>query len=337
MAVAQHPPLQAPALVFQAAPALTGLCLLSATADLVVNRIIIRIWGDAVTHQQLLWADQGGVFLRNLAAVSGFVALGLALFEFIFGKRAVPLSGRIGIAVFSAAFMPLIAMVIVLPSQWTRMELVLIIAGLAHALMILLGLVGARWHATRWLTVGLVVTVLAAFLGIASLLVQLIGHIVGWGPAERWGGAVRYAGEVCYLAGACLAGFVAFPSFRTTRQRLTSVLSAFIAAAVGTAIVAWRVEQGSDFATVFYGALRLDLFIDFPVVYAVLLGLAAALGVAALVHPNRPQQQAGAGILLLLAAGYAPRSPVLLVVTTLGIALLARAGLGLALAESERD
>lgn len=323
--------------LFQAAPALTGLCLLSAGADLAVNRIIIRIWGDAVTHQQLLWADQTGVFLRNLAAVSGFVALGFALFGFIFGKRTVPLSGRIGIAVFSAAFMPLIAMVIVLPSQWTRMELVLIIAGLAHALMILIGLVGARWQATRWLTVGLVLTVVAAFLGISSLLVHLIGHIAGWGHAERWGSAVRYAGEVCYLAGVVVAGFVAFPRFRTARQRFTAVVSAFVAASIGTAIVAWRLELGSDFATVFYGALRLDLFIDVPIVYAVMLGLAAALGIAALLDPDRPQQQAGAGILLLLAAGYAPRSPVLLVVTTLGVALLARAALGLALHKTPKS
>ena len=335
MAVAEGSRFEARALPFRTAPALTGLCLLATTVDLILNRILIRIWGDAVSHQQLLSFDQGGAFFRNLAAVSGFIAVAIALSEFTFRQRAVPLSGRIGVAAFSAAFLPLIALIIIMPSQWTRMELVLITAGLAHALMILIGLIGLRWHSNRSLTAGLLLVIIASFFGIASLLIHLLGHVVGWGEAERWAGAVRYAGEVCYLVGLIVAGGAALPRWRTARGKAVAVLGGFVAAAVATAVLIARFELGPEFETVFYGALRLDLFIDAPVVYAVLLGLAAALGVSGLFHPTHAGKQIGAGVLLLVAAGYAPRSPVLLVVTLLGISLLARAALSLGLGDAD--
>ncbi|MGB3049683.1 MAG: hypothetical protein WBB42_01705, partial [Polyangiales bacterium] len=56
----------------------------------------------------------------------------------------------------------------------------------------------------------------------------------------------------------------------------------------------------------------------------------AAVTVAAIMSKDAIRRQLGGALLLLLNAGYAPRTPSTLLMTVLGVALLARAAIALA-------
>jgi uncharacterized membrane protein (Fun14 family) len=72
------------------------------------------------------------------------------------------------------------------------------------------------------------------------------------------------------------------------------------------------------------------------VLYAIPLGIGWAVTVAAMLSKDPVDRQMGAALLLLLSAGYAPRSPSTLIITVLGVALLSRAGIALAQRRRER-
>jgi len=80
-----------------------------------------------------------------------------------------------------------------------------------------------------------------------------------------------------------------------------------------------------------YGAVRLDFLPDRDLIlYAIPLSVGSAVTVAAMLSKDPVRRQLGAALLLLLSAGYTPRSPSTLIVTVLGVALLSRAGIALA-------
>ena len=63
---------------------------------------------------------------------------------------------------------------------------------------------------------------------------------------------------------------------------------------------------------------------------AIPLGVGAAVTVAAPMSRSSLSRQVGAALLLLLSAGYAPRTPGTLLLTVPGVALVARSAIALA-------
>ena len=316
-------------------PPLAWMSGIAALFDLIINRALVKLGHDAWSMQALIRLDQWGGFARNLSVVSGLVALSFCLVALSSRKSGLPLSARGGIAGFGWVLIPIIALMTFLPRAWTRPELVLVVAGLAHALMLLLILAGLHWRSTKATLTALVLTLVAAFSGIVSMIIALIGNRTYWEQTERLSNAFRWSGELAYLAVPLVLGLAVSIPWRKTRGKAALALSMLAAASVALAMVVWQRAAGRDWPTVLYGALRLDLLPDrHTLVYAVPLGIGWAVTAAAAISKDPARRQMGAALLLLLSSGYAPRTPAALVTTTLGVALLARAAL--AIAERQR-
>ena len=79
------------------------------------------------------------------------------------------------------------------------------------------------------------------------------------------------------------------------------------------------------YATIVYGAFRVSALPEaLSWVYTGLAGFALASGVGALVSADACRRQLGAALLLWIAGGHAPRSPVQIIEATLAFVLLAR-------------
>jgi len=163
------------------------------------------------------------------------------------------------------------------------------------------------------------------------MIVSLVGERTHWEHAERLSNAFRWSGELAYLAAPIAIGFAIAIPWRKARGKAALVLSGFVAASIAAGMLAWKHLVGRDLPDLLYGAVRLDFLPenDF-ILYAIPLGVGGAVTVAAMLSGDPVRRQMGAALLLLLSAGYAPRTPSTLLMTVLGVALLARAGLALA-------
>lgn len=279
----------------------------------------------------LVELDRWGGFARNLSVVSALVALCFCLVALSSRKSGLPLSARGGIAAFGWVLISIVALMTFLPREWTRPQLVLVVVGLAHALMLLLVLAGMHWRSTKAMLTGLVLTMLAAFSAVVSTIIALIGNRTYWSQTERLSNAFRWSGEIAYLAVPLVLGLVIAIPWRETRGKVALASSMLTAAAVAAGMIVWRHVSGDDWSTALYGALRLDLLPDrYTLLYTIPLAIGWAVTVAAAMSKDPVRRQISAALVLLLSSGYAPRTSAVVVTTTLGVALLARAALALA-------
>lgn len=317
-------------------PPLAWISGVAACFDLLLDRVLVKLGHDAWSLPQLMKLDQWGGFARNLSVVSALVALVFCLIALTSRKSELPLSARTAIAGFGWVLIPIVTMMTFLPRAWTRPELVMVTAGLSHALVLLLVLAGAHRRSTKALLGGLVLTMVAAFSGILSMMVTLIGNRTYWAQTERLANAFRWSGEVAYLAVPIVLGLAVAVPWRERRGKIALALSVLVAASVTIAMIVWQSGTGPQWPTLLYGALHLDLLPDrYAIAYAVPLAIGWAVVVAAAASKDPARRQVGAGLLLLLSSGYLPRTPATLITTTLGVALLARAAM--AIAERQRE
>lgn len=316
-----------------AVPPLTWMTAVGCAADLVINRIVLRSWGDTFSREAFLQLDRWGTFSRNLAVVSGLVALAFCLAAYGSRKNGLPLSARIGIVGFGWAFIPIITLMTFLPLAWTRTELVLVVAGLAHALILLVILAGIHWRSTKAMSGALALLLVAFVSGIVSLIVSLVGGRALWEHTERLAFAFRWSGELAYLAVPIALGFAVRIPWREARGKWVLVVSALAAAGLAAGMVVWRDSVGVDLTNLFYGAFRLDLLAERNAIdwYAVPLGIGWAVTAAAILSKDPTQRQIGAALLILLCTGFAPRTPSALLLSVLSVALVSRAALATAL------
>ncbi|MEM7433722.1 MAG: hypothetical protein AAF436_01125 [Myxococcota bacterium] len=308
------------------------MAVVGCAADLVINRVLLRSSNETLSQEAFFALDRAGAFSRNLAAVSALIAVAICLAAFGSRKSGLPLSARIGILGFGWAFVPIVTLMTFLPLAWTRVELVLIVAGLAHALILLVILAGIHWRSTKPVSAALGLLMVAYVSGIASLIVSLAGGRVMWEHTERLAFAFRWSGELAYLA----AAFALVPTLGIRwgeargRWRGLAAVAGFVA--VCAAVFVWRQAAGNELPDLFYGALRLDLFAEYGNVmwYAVPLGVLGGVSVAATLSEDPTQRQLGAALLLLLFTGYTPRTPLALLTSVLAVALIARVALSLA-------
>jgi hypothetical protein len=314
--------------LFEAVPPLAWMAGAAALADLILNRVLIPSGSDAWSSGALTRLDSAGSFARNLSVVSALVALSFCLGSLSSLKSGLPFAARAGIASFGWVLVPIITMMTFLPRGMTRIELVLATVGLAHALILLLILAGIHRRSAPAVTVALVLTLVAAFSGFLSMVVTLVGGRRYWEHTDRLSNAFRWSGELAYLAvPLAIALAVAIP-WREARGKVALPLSALAAGLVATGMALWKHAVGPDLPDLLYGAMRLDFLPeDKFILYAIPLGIGWAVTAAAILSKDRVRRQMGAALLLLLSAGYAPRTPSALIVTVLGVALLTRVGI----------
>lgn len=303
----------------------------AAFIDLILNRVLILLGHETWSTDALVRLDTWGGFARNLSVVSGLVALGFCLASLSSPKSGLPFSARGGIASFGWLLVPIVTLMTFLPRAWTRPELVIVVAGLAHATILLLVLAGMHWRSTRPVAVALVLTLVAALSGVFSMVVNLVGERTYWEHSERLSNAFRWSGELAYLAVPLAIGSAISIPWRELRGKATIAVAAVAAGAVAAGMIVWKHAVGRDLPDLLYGAMRLDFLPDRDfILYAIPLSVGAAVAVAAIMQKDAVRRQLGAGLLLLLSAGYAPRTPSALLMTVLGVALLARAAIALA-------
>ena len=153
----------------------------------------------------------------------------------------------LGIASFGWVLVPIVALMTFLPAtrKHTRVELVLAVAGLAHALILLLILAGIHWRSTRPTAVALVLTLVASFSGIVSMIVSLVGvtnllgaHRPALERAFRWSGSPGVSGVPLAIGLA-----VAIPWRSRSGWQATLVLSGLAAGVVAIGMAVWKYES----------------------------------------------------------------------------------------------
>ncbi len=314
-----------------AVPPLTWMAGGAAFADLVIARILLLLGHETWSTEALTRLDEWGSFARNLAVVSGLVALGFCLASLCSKKSRLPLSARAGIASFGWILIPIIALMTFLPRAWTRPELVIVVAGLAHACILLLVLAGLHWKSTKAIAATLVLTLIASISGVASMVVTMVGGRAYWQHTERLSNAFRWSGELAYLLIPLAVGLAVSIPWREARGKAALALSGLAAGAVAAGMAVWSETVGRDLPDLVYGAFRLDFLPERHfILYAIPLGIGAAVTVAAVLSRDPIRRQLGAALLLMLSAGYAPRTPSSLLLTVLAVALMARAAIAAA-------
>ena len=313
------------------APPLAWMAGVSALADLIINRVLIPMGHDTWSTDALVRLDTWGGFARNLSVVSALVALGFCLASLSSPKSGLPFSARAGIASFGWLLVPILTLMTFLPRAWTRPELVVVVAGLANATILLLVLAGMQWRSTRPVLVALLSTLVAALSGVLSMAVSLVGERNYWEHTERLSNAFRWSGELAYLAVPIALGFAISIPWREPRGKAAIALSALAGGIVAAGTIAWKYAVGRNLPDLLYGALRLDFLPDRDfILYAIPLSVGAAVTVSLTLSKDGPCRQLGGALLLLLSAGYAPRTPSAFLMTVLGVALLTRAAIALA-------
>ena len=318
-------------------PPLAWLAGLAALAELVFERVLIMLGHRTWSTETLLRLDRAGSFALNLSVVAGLVALAFGLGSLTSRRSGLPVSVRASLASFGWVLIPIVALMTFLPLALTRRELVVVVAGLSHAMILLLVLAGLHWRSSAAMIAALILTLVAALSGLASMTTSMLGERFYWSETERLANALHWSGELAYLLMPLAVGFALAIPWGTLRGKAAVILSGVAAAAVAVAMAFLQRIVGGELSTLIYGALKLDLLpAGYSVLYAVPLGIGWAVTVAAALCQDPARRQAGAGLLLLLSIGYAPRTPGGLILGVGGVALLARTAIAIAQRGRER-
>jgi hypothetical protein len=312
-------------------PPLAWMAGFAALADLVINRILIKLGHGTWSNAALVRLDDSGSFALNLSVVAALVVLDFCLASLSSRRSGLPLTARAGIASFGWILVPIVTLMTFLPLTLTRPELVLVVAGLAHAVVLLLILVGLHWRSSPAMIAALILTLVASLSGLASMITDLVGRRYYWEHTERLANAFHWSGELAYLMVPLAVGFALAIPWGTSRGKLALATSTVVAGGVAIDMAFWQRAAGDRFPTMIYSALRLDLLPDpYVVLYAIPLGIGWAVATAAGLSKDPARRQMGAALLILLSTGYAPRMPSTLILTVVGVALLARSAIAIA-------
>lgn len=328
----------------RAPPPLGLLAALAALVELVVARVAYNGLTERIDDLALLELRRWARLPRNLAAVSGLIALSFALLTYLRAPGHASIPRRLTVAAFSGVLLPALLMATLLPPAGLRRTLVVFALGAASSLVTLFAMSGVRYrgHPALRAAVGLAgsSTLLSLlWLGLGQLrqprgdFWDILGALFVNNPTftESLILGLRHAAEVAWLgvlaAGSTwLIGFAEAEPRATARGRIRLVLFG-VAGVLGVVLLfVLRTAFRRYFRHVLYGAFQLELLVDqAPVLYALPLGVALGVGLLALTRRDALARQVGCGLTLWLAAGYGPLTPIQLLYLALGGALLARA------------
>ncbi len=321
-------------------PPLALLAVLAAILELVLARAAWHALTDVWSATDVIELRRWARFPRNLAAVSGLVAITVALFGFLRLPGFAPIGRRLAVAAFSGVFVPSIAVTAVLSPEHVRRKLVVFSLAAANVLVTLVGLTAVRYRAERALRAAVALASASSFFTLLTVgLTQLVQAESGFWRAlgaalvEGSGGGepllmgVRHLGELCWVGALVAAAVVVATEAALARHKARLWALGLLAVVSIAAWASLRLGLGPHrFGLLLFGAFRFGMFVDgAPALYAVPLGLGFASGVAGLLHPDPALRQLGLGALAWLAAGFAPHTPIQLSYLVLGATLLARA------------
>jgi len=331
---AKRPAAEVPSQILAASPILGVLAALAAIVDLLFNHGIVRSLTDVLDHPTHLTLSNLGGFPRNLAAVAGFVALAVALTQFLSAPRKGRITRGMGLAGFGGIFLPIVAVATILPPEFLARRWVYLIrfaVGAGYVLTILISTAGARRPGPlglRLATALLAMGSLLSFTAMVFIRVPAIAH-TGFGASTLV--LMQRLAEAAWLSIPLAAASTIVPrpgragGTRTNVAFAIGVASSLMILAAGL----WaRSFLGAAFSTVVYGVTDGELFIESaPSLYVVVLAVGVGIAFSAIAARDATVVQAGAGVLLVLAGGFTPAAPLRLLTFVLGACLLTRASI----------
>ncbi|MCA9580701.1 MAG: hypothetical protein KC416_02835 [Myxococcales bacterium] len=310
-------------------PVLGLLAATAAVADLGFSRIALPTLVGTMDRDTLLHLNRLADIPRNVAAVAGIVALTLGVVSLVSLPGPAAIARRLGLAGFSGLFLPMITVATFLPSEQTTRMFVFSSIVAANFLTVLTGFAAARRTAPRGLRLGIIAASVAFVSGFVAFVCQLLPGLARIDAVARLGHTLAQIGEVAFLAAPLLIGFTILPRILRKPRWLILGISFLLGGALG-ALLLWVLWRTPDVPTVLYGAFGLrGLEAKWALLYAVPITLAITVSVLSLTSTDRALRQVGAGICLLVAAGFAPTTPVRLLMMTAGMVFLARSSIAL--------
>jgi hypothetical protein len=298
---------------------------------MLLNQVLLP--GLGAEHNTLLLSRlaRAGQFAANLAVISGLVSLVFCALAVARGQTADTLFRRVLWVLLALVLLRAAAIATLFERVETTRENVYLAVAAANTLGVLSGLYALeRTRGSLLRVLAFLLTCLPLF-SIASVLLEVTAD-VQLDPWKRHGHEWTQAlGELSYV-GVLL---VSFPMLVPRGLRLRDLIarSAGIAVLVAS-VYALRTAEAAlhnDYPVLFYHAQRVGLMLDrSPLVYAIPFCLALSAVTTALIASKGARWQAAAGVLLMFAAGYAPKAPGRLLSMALGFVLLSRALVALA-------
>lgn len=282
--------------------------------------------------QHAVWLKVGrwGDFGQNLAAISGIVALLVGVRGFVTHNHHLRQEKRWLLLLFSLIFVTTIGAATLNERTAHSGELVWLALGEANVLCVVLsvsvlGLAAGR--GTRALSLA---AACMALFGLTARVMERLALAFG-GLASSLRDVFEAVGEVGYLAVLLLGALWVVPRGTATRAGLARLVGMMALGMVAASFVLGQMGPVGEFKLVLYNAQRVRLLLDHaPALYAIPTSVAVGAAVAAVLGADPVRRQAGVGLLLLLASGYAPRAPAGLLTLTLSICVLARAAVAAA-------
>ena len=296
-------------------PVFVGLTLVGVLFDLLLGRAALLTLGDSIPQEtRSLWLRMS-TFGFNLATLSASVALMVMVSRIARRGEAVPLVGRLSLAIFGGVFLATLTLALTEePSVQLQRQLMLGRAG-GYMLMSLLAVVGLRAR-HRGMQLGLTLWAAMVFSSLAVLVLEI-------GQAPRLAGQIKVANEALWLLipvafGPAFGAFDARGRYRTLAFGLV----------VMVALAVWRWVLDEDFTPVFFGVFQLDALRHAVALYVPILGIVAGVSLSAATSRDAGQRVGGVALLLLIGAGHLPRSVGMMVVQALSLALTVWHALG---------
>lgn len=320
-------------------PPLALVAVIAALIELVLARACWQALPDLIDADALRGLRDVARFPRNLAAVSGIVALVFAILSFLRLPGFAPIGRRLAVAAFSGIFVPGVVVATMFPYASLRRRLVIFGLAAANVLVTLLAMTALRNRPHGGVRIASGLVAATAFLslilvGLGQIAYSEVGAPFEWLSAilsanptttQRALLGLRNVGEVCWMGMLAATAFTILhrrDEGRNTRYGVAAV--AFVIAVA--AVIATGELVGHRFRLVLFGSFRVGLFLDvMPSAYALPIGLAIASGVVGLAQRDGATRQLAGAVLLWLAAGYAPHTPIQLLYLVLSAVMLTRA------------
>jgi hypothetical protein len=312
------------------APPLAGLAALSAFAAMLLNQVLMPGLGAEHNTDLLSRISRGGQFAANLAVISGLVSYLFCVIGIARGQTPLTVFRRVLWVMLSVLLLRAATIATLFERVETTRENVYLAVGAANMIGVLSSLYALERTRGLIRVVALLLTCLPLF-SIASVLLEVTQDFQLDVWRQRGHAWTQALGELSYV-GVLLASFPMLVP-RGLRVRDLVARTAGIAVLVAS-VYALRTAEAAlhtDYPVLFYHAQRVGLLLDrSPLLYAIPFCLALSAVTTALIAAKGARWQAAVGILLLMAAGYAPKAPGRLLSMALGFVLLSRALIALA-------
>ncbi len=310
-------------------PPLGAMAALTSFGELLLRRGALRTLD--VSYDTLLTLGRVGDFLVNLAAISGLIALGGVVRDFVVTPAHLRVWQRLTLAAMSGLMMPVILVALVIPATGAFRYVGPLGVAFGVLLAFQMTTMGIRLFGATYARTSAVLAMTAVLSGIFSLLRVTLIELGSPIPALSAGanGMIMF-GEVCFFGVPLLLGLALAKRVEPGRVALRFAGAALVFG-LSAGLLGWGAfTYRTTFETIVVGALDTTLFADAPEVYALLLPMCVGAMTLGLLHPRTAARQLGFAMMLWISAGFTPRTPSRVLMMVLAAALLARgtAGMG---------